>query len=343
MTNNIHDNVKDYYGAVLESNKDLKTSACCTTESLPRHIKDIINLINPEIIEKYYGCGSPIPHALDDITALDLGCGSGRDCYLLSKLVGEQGKVFGIDMTDEQLEIARKHQEFHKNKFGYSKSNVQFIKSYIEELTEIPDSSVDLIVSNCVINLSPNKEKVFKEILRILKPGGELYFSDVYSDKRIPKELINDPVLLGECLSGALYTEDFRRIINKLGIKDFRIVKENYIEIHDKEIKEKLNNINFYSQTIRLFKLDLEDQCEDYGQVASYLGGIHHSESSFILDNHHEFIKNKPMLVCGNTADMLSKTRFSKFFKLDGNKNTHFGLFDCASKEHSDSIGNSCC
>ena len=96
------DAVRHYYGEVLKSSKDLKTSACCTIESVPTHLRPILAQIHPEVSERFYGCGSPLPPALEGMTVLDLGSGSGRDCYVLSKLVGESGKVIGIDMTSEQ-------------------------------------------------------------------------------------------------------------------------------------------------------------------------------------------------------------------------------------------------
>lgn len=328
-----HEIVKDYYGKTLESNQDLKTSACCTTEALSERHKQILSEIEPEIIEKFYGCGSPIPAALEGKTVLDLGCGSGRDVYLASKLVGPQGRVIGIDMTDEQLAVARKHLDRQMQKFGYSTPNVEFRKGYIENLADagIADNSVDVVISNCVFNLATDKSAVFSEIFRVLKPGGELYFSDVFSGRRIPQALQDDPLLYGECLSGALYTEDFRRMMQKIGFADFRTVSNVRLTLDDPQVAEKAGMIDFYSMTIRAFKLDtLEDICEDYGQVAIYNGSIEDHPHSFILDDHHEFFTGKPMLVCGNSTSMLQETRFAPYFTIIGDRSTHFGVFDCA-------------
>ncbi|MGZ3789665.1 MAG: methyltransferase domain-containing protein [Bacteriovorax sp.] len=327
------ENIKEYYGKVLQTNNDLKTSACCTAESIPAHLRDIVKLIHDEVVTKFYGCGSPIPFLdLEGKTVLDLGSGSGRDCYILSKLVGPKGKVIGVDMTDEQLAVAKKHQDYHKTAFGHSESNVTFIKGYIEDLKSagIADNSIDLVVSNCVINLSPNKKKVFEEIFRVLKPGGELYFSDVFSDRRIPKDIASDKVILGECLGGALYTEDFRRTMAEIGCADFRSMNKAKINVTNKEIADRTGNIQFFSITVRAFKVPLEDRCEDYGQVAYYLGTIPECPHRFALDDHHLFETNKPMLVCGNTADMVGQTHYKKHFKIIGNKENHLGLFDCA-------------
>ena len=222
--NEIVEQVKEYYGKVLDGTKDLKTKACCCSSTgLPKEVRETLSLIDDEIVTHYYGCGSPIPPLLEGMTVLDLGCGTGRDVYVASKLVGEKGHVIGVDMTQEQLDIALRHEEEQYKRFGYRDSNVEFKKGYIEDLKSlgIADNSIDVVISNCVINLSPYKQQIFNEIWRVLKPGGELYFSDVFTDRRIPDELYADPVLHGECISGAMYFEDFRRMLNKAGFMDF--------------------------------------------------------------------------------------------------------------------------
>ena len=198
--------MSNYYGKELLSSEDLKTNACCTAGSPPKYIQDAINKINPEVVSKYYGCGLCLPqYPLDGAKILDLGCGAGRDVYIASQLVGPTGQVVGVDMTEEQLAVAKKHQAYHAERFGFS--NVDFRQGYLEELADLKlePGSFDVIISNCVINLCTDKEAVLKECLNLLKPGGELYFSDVYSNRRVPKSLQENDVLWGECLSGALY------------------------------------------------------------------------------------------------------------------------------------------
>lgn len=347
MTTNIEisESVRHYYGQVLQSSNDLKTSACCSIDSIPGYVKALLSGLHPEVLERFYGCGSPLPPALLGKTVLDLGCGSGRDCFLLSKLVGPTGRVIGVDMTPEQLEVAVRHQDWHAERFGYA--NVRFLHGHIENLAVIgiADNSVDVVVSNCVINLSPEKPKVLAEIFRVLKPGGELYFSDVFADRRIPAALRQDPVLLGECLGGALYWEDFRRILQDLGCPDVRVVKRNPIDLNDPDVADKIGMVNFSSVTVRAFKLPLEDRCEDYGQVACYLGTIPEHPHAFDLDNHHHFETGRPLRVCGNTADMLTASRYAGHFQLSGDKSRHFGLFDCAPEPQGESAatGGSCC
>jgi SAM-dependent methyltransferase len=266
---------------------------------------------------------------LEGITVLDLGSGTGRDVFLCSALVGQNGRVIGVDMTDEQLEVANKHIPFHTTAFGYSSPNVQFKKGFIEDLKAagIADNSVDLVISNCVVNLSPDKTSVINEIYRVLKPGGELYFSDVYADRRIPEKLRSDKVLWGECLSGALYFEDFRRVMTKAGFNDFRVVQSSPIKVENPQIEKLLGNIHFTSQTIRAFKLSsLEDKCEDYGQSLTYKGTIEEHPHAFYLDKEHVFVTDVAHPVCGNTADMVALTRYAKHFTVTSRKD-HRGIF----------------
>lgn len=337
--------VRHYYGTVLQSSGDLKTGACCTAEAMSPALLRLLEDVHPEIRNRFYGCGSPLPPALDGMTVLDLGCGTGRDAYLLSKLVGERGRVIGVDMTAEQLALARTHADWQAERYGYAASNVSFIEGYIEDLAGcgIADASIDVVVSNCVLNLSPEKPRVFREIMRVLKPGGELYFSDVFADRRIPDALRRDPVLLGECLGGALYHEDFRRLMLDAGCADVRTASTITIPLFDEAMIAKIGMVNFTSRTIRAFKLALEDRCEDFGQIASYCGTIPSLPHAFELDDHHRFETGKPLRICGNTYDMLAGSRYAAHFQLIGEKRTHFGLFDCAPVGAPSVASGACC
>ena len=130
------------------------------------------------------GCGLPIPFGCENCCILDLGCGTGRDCYIASKLVGPNGSVIGVDMLESQLDIAKKHvADFSQNYLKYGSSNMTFIQSYIEDLSMIKNETIDIVISNCVICLCPQKDLVLKEVFRVLKKGGEFYFSDMYADR----------------------------------------------------------------------------------------------------------------------------------------------------------------
>ena len=176
----------------------------------------------------------------------------------------------------------------------------------------------------------------------MLKPGGELYFSDVYSDRRLPRALLADPVLLGECLAGALYVEDFRRLLAEFGVVDARLCARSPIALTDEAIEQQIGFARFESNTWRAFQLPLEDRCEDYGQVATYLGTIPAHPHRFVLDDHHLFERGRPLRVCGNSADMLAGSRYAAHFRIDGDKQQHFGLFDCAPATAA-STSASCC
>jgi len=327
---NTHIDVQTYYGEALQSTEDLQTNACCTLTAPPKHILDALSLVADEVQAKYYGCGLTIPSAIEGLRVLDLGSGSGRDCYIASKLVGESGYVVGVDMTDAQLKVANDYIGYHKEKFGYQKTNVEFIKGNIEELGELnlEKGSFDIIISNCVINLANDKEKVLNDAFDLLKPGGEMYFSDVYSDRRIPMHLQKNKVLWGECLSGALYWNDLLNYATKAGFIDPRVMEDKPITIENKELEVIVGDIKFYSVTYRLWKIDgLEKDCEDYGQAVAYNGGISENDFALELDSHHYFAKGKIESVCGNTYNMLYKTRFKKYFDFYGSFDTHFGIF----------------
>ena len=327
--NNIVDDVKNYYGKELQSSADLKTTACCDFSATPEWLKPILSNIHDEVLMRYYGCGLVCPQELKSCSVLDLGCGTGRDVYALSQLVGEKGRVVGVDMTDEQLNVAKEYQAWHAEKFGFD--NVDFKQGYIEKLDELnlPDNSFDVIVSNCVINLSTVKDAVLKEVYRLLKPGGEFYFSDVYSDRRVPVAVKNDPVIYGECLGGALYWKDFERLSHRHGFADPRLTESRPLEITDPSISDAVGNIRFFSATYRLFKLEqLETACEDYGQAVLYKGGIENSDAAFTLDAHHHIQQGKVFPVCGNTWYMLKDSRFAQYFEFIGDFDNHYGLFE---------------
>mmetsp|Transcript_45874 Transcript_45874/g.111750 ORF Transcript_45874/g.111750 Transcript_45874/m.111750 type:complete len:373 (+) Transcript_45874:82-1200(+) len=338
---NIKEIVQDYYGKVLAKTSDLKTSACMCAAKPPPLLIQIFNKLPFEVVEKFYGCGTPLPFGIQGLRVLDLGSGSGRDCYGASALVGESGSVVGIDMTDEQLEVARKHaDEYCTKTLGYAKSNMKFIKGYMECLSDagIEPGSFDICISNCVVNLSPDKKAVIKEVYQALAPGGEFYFSDVYCDRRLPEKVTKHPVLWGECIAGALYVKDFERIARAAGFDDPRVLSIAPIEVEDYELRKITGQAKFFSITYRLFKLPglLETLCEDYGQAVKYKGTIEGSEDAYTLDNGHTFEAGKLALVCGNSAAMCGEQGvcwLSKHFEIIGDRSTHYGLFPCGPKD----------
>lgn len=345
----MHDIVQDYYGRQLQSSGDLKTTACCDISQIPEWLKPLLARIHPNVLSRYYGCGLVCPPLLEGCRVLDLGCGSGRDVYALAQLVGPTGQVVGVDMTDEQLAVAQQTQDFHSAAFGYS--NVRFVHGYIERLDELDlePGSFDVIVSNCVVNLSPDKDAVLRGVHRLLKDGGEFYFSDVYADRRVPTALRNDPVLYGECLGGALYWNDFLRLAHRQGFADPRLTADQPLLITDPALAPLAGNLRFFSATYRLFKITaLETACEDYGQAVVYRGTIANHPDRFVLDKHHDMETGKVFTVCGNTWRMLHDTRFACHFDFIGGFSRHYGLFEgCGSAMPFDTVASAtagaCC
>lgn len=292
--------------------------------------------MHPETVSKYYGCGLCLPdYNLAGLRVLDLGCGAGRDVYIASQLVGPTGRVVGVDMTPQQLEAARKHQPHHAEKFGFD--NVQFLEGYLEqldELEELEEGSFDLIVSNCVLNLCTDKQAVLESCHRLLKEGGEMYFSDVYASRRVPLELQQDEILWGECLSGALYWNDFENTALRAGFGDPRLVEDAPITIKNATVQALVDStgsagLDFYSATYRLWKIaELEPACEDFGQAVTYKGTIEQAPSFWKLDKGHVFEAGKIHPVCGNTWNMLEKTAVKDHFEFTGDFSRHYGIFE---------------
>ncbi|HEX2448089.1 MAG TPA: methyltransferase domain-containing protein [Methyloceanibacter sp.] len=322
--------VKNYYGKVLKGSKDLKTSACCDGGGVPAELETLLANVHEEVRARYYGCGIVVPQALRGARVLDLGSGSGRDVYLIAQLVGPEGEVVGVDMTEEQLAVAESHIEWHMRAFGCSRPNVRFLKGYIEKLGELglEPGSFDVVASNCVINLSVDKPAVLRGAYDLLKPGGELYFADVYCDRRLSDSVRADPLLYGECLGGALYWNDFLPMAKRAGFLDPRLVRSRPINVENEAMRAKLGQAKFFSATYRLFKLDgLETACEDYGQAVIYKGTIAGQPQAFELDGHHLIEKGKVFPVCGNSWRMLADTRFAPHFDFVGDFSMHYGIF----------------
>lgn len=350
--------VSDYYGKQLQKTEDLKTNACCTGTAPPKYIRDCIKNVHDDVVAKYYGCGLCLPsYDLTGAHILDLGCGSGRDVYIASQLVGPTGKVVGVDMTAEQLHVAKSTQEYHAKKFGFA--NVEFYQGTLEKLNEVTGlelGSFDVIISNCVLNLCADKKAVLTHCLALLKEGGEMHFSDVYATRRVPLTLQQDPVLWGECLTGALYWNDFENMAREVGFKDPRIVESAPITIANPKVSQTIDDagckgLEFYSATYRLWKTPLESGSEDYGLAVRYKGTLPRFPSGWILDNLNSFETGKLVLVCGNTWKMLNQSPFLKsHFEFFGTFDRHYGVFPGRSSEMPFSTtstkasgGGSCC
>ena len=326
----MHSTVQHYYGEELKTTEDLKTSACKTCFVPPPEIRNLIKEVPHEVTSKFYGCGVPLPLGIEGLRVLDLGCGSGRDCYVASRLVGATGQVTGVDMTESQLDVARRNLDAYTHEVcKFSKPNMSFVLGEIEKLDQcgLPDSSQDVVISNCVINLSTDKPSVLREAFRVLSNGGEMYFSDVYCDRRLPIEIRSHPTMIGECLGGALYLNDFFHIAKRVGFTDPRFLSIEPISIDDAELKKVAGSAMFVSCTFRLFKISgLEDHREEYGQAVIYKGTITGHDSHYDLDDEFSFPKDVLVPVDANTAAIISGSYLAPHFDLTlANKGEHQG------------------
>jgi SAM-dependent methyltransferase len=230
-TSNIKDTVKKYYGKIARQTESgcgcsISKSCCGAVDNIPRSIeihkdlgyskKDVAEYI--EESDPGLGCGNPltIANLKDGEIVLDLGSGGGLDCYIAAKAVGPKGKVIGIDMTPEMIEKA----ENRMKKYGLE--NVEFRLGEIEKMP-VDNSSVDVIISNCVINLSPDKPTVFKEAYRVLKQGGRLAISDIVSIAELPEKIKNNNDMYCGCISGTLYSKEIENILIEAGFKNIKI------------------------------------------------------------------------------------------------------------------------
>jgi SAM-dependent methyltransferase len=338
----LREHLRFYYGQYLKRTGDLSQKACCTLDTAERY-KEIFQHIPAAVAERHYGCGCPIPSDdLTGLTVLDLGSGAGVDAFVAAYKVGPSGFVHGIDMTDEQLEVARAHSGQVARNFGYAKPNTAFHKDFIEVCESISDSSIDLVISDCVLNLSPRKDLVFQTIARVLKQGGELYIADIAADRRVPESISTDPELIAECLGGAMYEHDWFDLLKQCGFRDPRTVSRSLVQTEAKG-----EPVSFWSMTVRAFRFaqPLDNRCEDYGQFAAYNGQCPGMEARFVFDDHHVFEAHRPTAVCRNTARMLSETRLRRYFQVT-EPVKHFGLFPCGPTPGAGpapSAGASCC
>ncbi|KAJ2325152.1 hypothetical protein IWW51_002922 [Coemansia sp. RSA 2702] len=313
-SDSVYSSVKDYYGKVLESTKDLKTSAC-TAGSAPHPIvRQIIGKVPQAVVGRFFGCGNPIPLGIEGKDVLDLGSGSGRDCYVAAALVGREGSVTGVDMTDEQLAIARENVDEFGKILGYA-PKLRFVTGYIEKLEEagVESESVDICISNCVINLSPNKRQVLEGVYGSLRTGGELYFSDMYADRELPESVRSNEVLRGEGMGGALFVRDFEQMAVDIGFARPRVLAVGRIVVHDPELQQMVGDANFYSITYRLFKVQ-ESSADNGPFAAEYLGTIEGHKDKYELDVDHVFETGTPMRVDLGTAAILSSSWLARYF-----------------------------
>jgi radical SAM protein with 4Fe4S-binding SPASM domain len=286
--------VREFYGRAAE---EPQQELCCPVRP---DAEDLAH-IPPEVVERFYGCGSPVSAAapVAGETLLDLGSGAGIDCFIAARRVGPRGRVFGVDMTEQMLAVARDAQPRVSAALGYD--NIEFRNGLLEQIP-IDDASVDIVTSNCVINLSPDKAAVFREIWRVLKDHGRAVIADIVADGEVPPRLRADGQLWGECVSGALSEDGLLAALERVGFYGVSIAKKTFWR--------EVEGTRFFSVTARGFKFEKKAGCRYVGQQAVYLGPM-----KAVLDEEgHLFPRGVPVEVCTDTAAKLSAPPYAGTF-----------------------------
>lgn len=288
--------MREFYGDAAETPQ---AELCCPT----KYDASAVAHIPQDVLDRFYGCGSPMASAgiKEGEVVVDLGSGAGIDVFIAAKLVGATGKAIGIDMTDRMLAVARENQPRVAEALGYDAA--EFREGFLEQIP-VESKSVDLVTSNCVINLSPDKPRVFSEMWRVLRDHGRILVSDIVSERDVPPHLKVNQQLWGECLVGALTQEQFLAELERAGFYGLEILKKTYwkdIEGHP-----------FFSVTVRGWKFEKTSGCVFKGHRAVYLGPAR----AFIDEEGHQFPRNEPYEVCTDTVAKLSNPPYKGMFAI---------------------------
>lgn len=318
-----------------EGANERQEALCCPVD----YQTELLKLLPEEIIEKDYGCGDPSRYVREGDTVLDLGSGSGKICYMAAQLVGDKGKIIGVDMNNDMLALARKYKNEMAEKIGNDR--VEFLKGKIQDLALdvesmetwlssnpvtnadelsklenwklkqtkdaplIADNSVDLVISNCVLNLVSDVEKqqLVDEIFRVVKPGGRIAISDIISDEFIPEHLKADEELWSGCISGAFQEQEMLQMFQQAGF-----IAVSYDKWAD-EAWQVVEGIEFRSATLTAIKRE-QTECIDKGHAMIYRGPY----SLVVDDEEHEFPRGERMAVCERTFNVLSNEPYKDDF-----------------------------
>jgi len=325
--------VRQRYAAGAKERAD---KLCCPVD----YQTEYLEIIPQEVIDRDYGCGDPSRYVREGETVLDLGSGTGKICFIAAQIVGAKGKVIGVDMTDEMLEVARRNAPIVAERIGCS--NVEFRKGRIQDLAldlELLDrqlkrnpitdaasflaadelaeelrvkqplvatDTIDVVVSNCVLNLVEPKSKreLFDEIFRVLKKGGRAVISDIVSDEEVPEEMQSDPELWSGCISGALTEEGFLHAFEAAGFYGIHILKR------DVEPWRTVQGIEFRSVTVEAFK-GKQGECFERNQAVIYRGPF----KEVLDDDNHRMERGKRYAVCDKTYNLYKKAPYQQFFE----------------------------
>jgi ubiquinone/menaquinone biosynthesis C-methylase UbiE len=320
-----------------EGAKEQQPSLCCPTE----YERNYLDIIPKEIIVKDYGCGDPTRYVNEGEIVVDLGSGAGKNCYIIAQKVGDQGQVIGVDFNDEMLNLARKYQPEIATNLGYH--NTQFVKGKIQDLklpldqterwlkqhpinnlnqlrefeqecdrlcqeeTLIKDNSIDVVVSNCVLNLvkTEDKKQLFSEIYRVLKKGGRAVISDIVCDENPTNEIISNPELWSGCIAGAFREDLLLKMFEEAGFYGIEILTRQV------EPWQVIDGIEFRSLTLVAYK-GKEGECWDRKQAIIYKGPWKKVED----DDGHIYCRGERMAVCDKTYQILTNSKSPYFTRI---------------------------
>ncbi len=306
---------------------------CCPVAYDPR----LLEVLPQEIVERDYGCGDPTPFLRPGEVVLDLGCGAGKVCYLAAQIVGSEGWVLGVDMNSEMLALARKYREEVGKRLGYrnvdfrrgkiqdlrtdldaadaylrsrpvaSAEELQLFEEFLEEQRQnrplVASDSIDVIVSNCVLNLvkDEDRRRLFAEMFRVLKRGGRAIISDIVADEPVPDHLKQDPDLWSGCIAGAFQEAEFLRAFADAGFYGMEILKR------DEKPWRTVEGIEFRSVTVAAYK-GKQGPCWDLNQAVIYKGPW----SEVKDDDGHTLIRGVPMAVCEKTFRIYTREPYAR-------------------------------
>ncbi len=274
---------------------------CCPTGY---NFDDLRAFVPEEVLRVSYGCGTPAGLATvkPGETVLDIGSGGGIDCFEAARRVGPTGRIVGVDMTDEMLTMARRNAPIVAKNLGYPESNVEFRKGQAENLP-VEDGTIDLIISNCVINLAPDKKKVFREMFRVIRPGGRFTISDIVADQPVPQYLIHDAQKWGDCLSGALPAWEYLA----------GLVQAGFLGVHQMKFTpwSVIDGIHFLSLTLTGYKLP--EQAEPSGIRFATLVGPFRRAVDELGQTYH---RGRPEPISARMAQLLKTPPFERLVLL---------------------------
>jgi arsenite methyltransferase len=283
-------------------------------QDLPERINNLIQQLSEETMKRYYGSGIVVPENIKGARILDIGCGTGSLVYILSKLVGPSGYVVGIDICQGSIDLAKQESAHHVALWGYDKPNFEFHVANAERLLDLGFESFDLIVSNGVFCLVPDKEKAFQTVAGLLKTGGQFYINDVYTDTHQPEEIKSNETLWSLGTTGSMVWTELKDVAGKEGFTTPYLTQVAGVDIKKEEYKSMLSNARYACAAWRLFKLGPD--AKRGPATVTYKGNIEDYEETFPWSVDLTFSRGNPVNVDAPLASILANTSFKNNFDI---------------------------